>query len=116
MTKKDLSAYKRKYQSFRHHAWAGLGFITVFMALLVIFPKFSQILTPIIFILIIYVVVALIFTYRYRTGLAAEEKIIQIEPSQEIEKEKIKADVEKEKIKLEKKKAKAKLKEKKKSK
>ena len=87
MIKKDLSAYKRKYQSFRHHAWAGLGFITVFMTLLVIFPDFSQILTPIIFILIIYVFVALIFTYRYRTALSAEEKIVQIEPTTEIEKE-----------------------------
>ena len=107
MEKKDLSEYKRKYQTFRHHAWAGLGFLSVTLALRLIFPESAEVLTPIIFILVIYVVVALIFTYRYRLGLSAEEKIVKIPPSVELEKEKIGAEVEKQRLKLEKKKAKA---------
>ena len=107
MNKKELSEYKRKYQIFRHHAWAGLGFLSVFLAVRIIYPGPSEILTPIIFVLIIYVVVALIFTYKYRLGLSAEEKIIQVEPSVELEKEKIQAEVEKDRLKLEKKKVKA---------
>ena len=113
MSRKDLSTYKRKYQAFRHHAWAGLGFLSVLLAIRVIFPEPSKILTPIIFVLIIYVIVALIFTYKYRTGLSAKEEIVQ--PSIELEKEKIRADVEKKRLKLEKKKAKAEAKAKKKS-
>ncbi|MCK4415529.1 MAG: hypothetical protein KAU84_00095 [Thermoplasmatales archaeon] len=116
MIKKDLSTYKRKYQAFRHHAWAGLGFISVFLAIIMIFPESSQILTPIIFILIIYVIVALLFTYKYRAGLSVGEKIVQVQPPIEVEKGVIRANVEKERLKLEKKKAKAEIKAKKKSK
>ncbi len=116
MIKKDLSTYKRKYQAFRHHAWAGLGFISVFLAIIMIFPESSQILTPIIFILIIYVIVALLFTYKYRAGLSVGEKIVQVQPPIEVEKGLIRANVEKERLKLEKKKAKAEIKAKKKSK
>ena len=116
MIKKDLSTYKRKYQAFRHHAWAGLGFISVFLAIIMIFPESSQILTPVIFILIIYVIVALLFTYKYRAGLSVGEKIVQVQPPIEVEKGLIRANVEKERLKLEKKKAKAEIKAKKKSK
>ncbi|UCD14630.1 MAG: hypothetical protein JSW60_04205 [Thermoplasmatales archaeon] len=112
MSRKELSKYKRKYQAFRHHAWAGLGFLSVLLAIRVIFPEPSKMLTPIIFVLIIYVFVALIFTYKYRAGLYAKEEIVQ----PPVEKEKIRADVEKKHIKLEKKKAKAEAKARKKSK
>ena len=37
MTPKDLVGYKKKYHSFRHHAWAGLGFLSVVLALRLIF-------------------------------------------------------------------------------
>jgi uncharacterized membrane protein len=107
MTKKNLTEYKRKYNAFRHHAWAGLGFLAVFSVMTALLPKHTQILTPFIFILIIYIVVALILTYRYRSGLAVEDTIIKAEPSVEIEKERLNAEVEKERLKLEKKKAKA---------
>jgi len=116
MKKKDLATYKRKYQSFRHHAWAGLGFLSIAFALRLLFPDSFDMLTPVIFILVIYIVVALIFTYVYRAGLSAEEKAIQIQPSVEIEKAKINADVEKERLKTEKKKAKAESKKTKKAK
>ena len=114
MNGKDLSEYKRKYHAFRHHAWAGLGFLSVVIAIRLIFFEQAELLTPIIVILAIYIVVALIFTYRYRSGLSAEETVVKAEPSVEIEKEKIKAEVEKERLKVEKKKAKSEAKSKKK--
>ena len=114
MTKKDLSEYKRKYNTFRHHAWAGLGFLSVVLAIRLIFIESTVILTPIIVILALYILVALIFTYRYRSGLGAEETVIKEGPSIEIKKKILKSDIEKESMKVEKKKAKAELKVKKK--
>jgi len=105
MKQKDLSENKRKYQRFRHHAWAGLGFLAVLMALRIIVNL--EILTPILVILLIYIVVALLLTYKYRTGLSAEEKVIQIQLSDDLEREKLESEVEKERLKLEKKKVKA---------
>ena len=120
MNKKDLVQYKKKYNVFRHHAWAGLGFLSVILAFRLIFLDQAQILTPVIVILAIYIIIALIFTYRYRTGLFAEEKVIKVEKvessSDDIEKERIRAEVEKEILKLEKKKAKSEEKRAKKSK
>ena len=114
MTKKNLAEYKRKYNAFRHHAWAGLGFLAVFSVITVLLPEHTQILTPFIFILIIYIIIALLFTYRYRAGLTAKEETVQAPLSVEIEKERINAEVEKERLKLEKKKAKSEAKKEKK--
>jgi len=115
MKGKDLSEYKRKYHNFRHHAWAGLGFLSVVLAIRLLFLKQTEILTPIVVILAIYILVALIFTYIYRSGLSAPDQVVKVEASDEIEKERISAEVEKERLKLEKKKAKAEAKAKKKS-
>lgn len=114
MNDKDLIEYKKKYNVFRHHAWAGLGFLSVIIATRLIFFKQAELLTPIIVILAIYIVVALIFTYKYRAGLSAEDTIVKVEPSVEIEKERLKSEVEKERLKLEKKKAKSEVKKSKK--
>jgi len=114
MNKRDLTEYKRKYHLFRHHAWAGLGFLSVVLAIRLIFFESATFLTPIVVILVIYIIVALIFTYRYRAGLSAKDEVFQVKPSVDIEKEKIKADLEKERLKLEKKKAKAEAKKEKK--
>ena len=123
MAKKNLSEYKRKYDLVRHHAWAGLGFLSIILAIRIIAPQLSDLLELIlgllIIVLIIYVGVALLLTYRYRAGLTAKQETIKQEViirTDEIEKEKIHADVEKERIKLEKKKAKAHVKATKKSK
>ena len=123
MAKKNLSEYKRKYDLVRHHAWAGLGFLSIILAIRIIAPQLSDLLELIlgllIIVLIIYVGVALLLTYRYRAGLTAKQETIKQEVivrTDEIEKEKIHADVEKERIKLEKKKAKAHVKTTKKSK
>ena len=117
MRKNNLAEYKKKYQNFRHHAWAGLGFLSVTLAIRVIFPEIDdRIMIPIILLLIIYILIALIFTYKYRSGLASKEEIIKLSPSVTIEKEKIKTEVGKECLKLEKKKAKSKAKVRKKAK
>lgn len=116
MTPKDLAEYKKRYHSFRHHAWAGLGFLSVVLALRLIFFKTADFLTPIVVILALYIVIALIFTYKYRIGLSAEETVVHVEPSVELEKEKLRAEVEKERLKIEKKKAKLEVKKTKKAK
>ena len=105
MNRKDLSEYGRKYNAFRHHAWAGLGFLSVLLVIRIIVPSLSEIIHPILAVLVIYVVVSLLFTYKYRAGLTGE-KVIQIQPSDEIEKERMKVEVERERLKVEKKKAK----------
>ena len=107
-TKKDLTDYKRRYNLFRHHAWAGLGFLSVLLAVRILFPELLELLQPILVVLIVYVVIALIFTYKYRAGLSAKQETVQ--HYKELEKEKIHADVEKKRLKLEKKKTKAKIK------
>ena len=113
MAKKESSEYKRKYDLVRHHAWAGLGFLSVLLAIRILFPEISELLQPIVVVLIIYVVISLLFTYKYYRGLSATKDGTQY--SEEVEKEKIHADVEEERLKLEKKKVKSEIKAKKKS-
>ena len=109
--KKDLAEYRRKYNAFRHHAWAGLGFLSVVTAMRLLLFDSADYLNPVIFLLIIYIVVALLFTYKYREGLASEEKTVTKvikQSSQDIELEKQKLKLEKKKAKTEAKKAKKK--------
>lgn len=116
MTKKDFAEYKRRYHAFRHHAWAGLGFLSVFLAVRIILGENSPaIMDYIIFLLLLYIVIALLFTYRYRSGLSVKDEIVQVQTSVEVEKERINAGVKKEPLKLEKKKVKAEAKKVKKS-
>jgi hypothetical protein len=114
MKEKDLVEYKRRYHLFRHHAWAGLGFLSVVLALRLIFYEEAQLLNPIIIILAIYIIVALVFTYRYRSGLNYEGSIKKVEAPEslkrDIEKDKLDAELEKKRWKLEKKKEKAEIK------
>ena len=106
MSQKDLTEYRKKYHAFRHHAWAGLGFLSVVLAIRLIFLESTELLTPIIVILALYILVALIFTYRFRAGVSAPDQDVKIEPSVDLEKERLKTEVEKERLKVEKKKAK----------
>ena len=103
MSGKDLTKYKRKYQRFRHHAWAALGFLSVITTVRLIFINSASYLNPIILILALYAITALLFTYRYSAGLSAEEKVVHV-------------DVEKKQLKVEKKKAKYEVKKTKKTK
>ena len=62
--------YRRKYYLARHHAWGGLGFLSVVMVLRILCPDIpGVVIAPIIVILIMYVLVWLFLTYRYRSGL-----------------------------------------------
>ena len=115
MNEKKLAEYKRKYDIARHHAWAGSVILAIFLALRFFLETTDVIIDNWIILLIgiiviIYTLTAVIFTYRYRSGLTSQQKIIEVHTSSEIEKEPLKAKAEKEKMKIEKKKAKAKLK------
>jgi len=113
MTHKNLSDYKRKYDVARHHAWAGSVLLAVLLAIRIFLETTDIIIIDWLFfilgfILVIYTLVAVFFTYKYRSGLSAEQKnVVEVQ---------IKSDkLEKEKIKLQKKKAKAEAKKDKKS-
>lgn len=119
MNKKNLSEYKRKYDVSRHHAWAG----SVLLALLIATRTFLEIVdikvndTIVVIIgviLVVYTLVSVFLTYRYRSGLTSEQKkIVEVhhhDSNDELEKKKIDSDLEKERLKLEKKKAKAEIK------
>lgn len=96
---------RKKYEWYRHHAWAGLGILSVFLAInyFVSFPYFISF--SVVFALSIYIIVSLIFTYKYSISLSSGET--------EIKEGK---DIEKELLKIEKKRIKAELKAKKKGK
>ena len=70
--KKRSVEYKRKYELFRHHAWAGLGLLTVFLALRYFIPSIPLwIFLPVGSVLIIYSLIGLLGTYRYSAGLTS---------------------------------------------
>ncbi len=104
---------RRKYEWYRHHAWAGLALLSIFLALryFISFPDWLSL--AVVFSLIFYVLIALAFTYKYSSALSEEQQMLQ---SEEMEKEKIRAKLEKERLKLEKKRLKAQLKAEKKKK
>ena len=70
-----------------------------------------MVIIPIGILLIVYILIALFFTYKYSSGLAAEQKTVQ-----EVHVHTDNAEVEKQRLKVEKKKAKAEAKKAKKSK
>ena len=90
-----------KYERYRHHAWAGLGFLSVFIAIKYFVSLPDSLSFAIVMILSIYIIYAIIMSYLY---------------SEEMErgKEGKGGEMEKERIKLEKKRIKAELKAKKK--
>jgi hypothetical protein len=122
--KKDLQVYNQKYQSVRHHAWAGSVFLAILLAVRLLleisntsFENMDTIILILGAIIIVYTLIALFYTYKYRSGLAAEKKVVKIQSfSDDVEKEKIRSEVEKERLKLEKKKAKTEAKKVKKAK
>ena len=108
--KKKSLEYKKKYELYRHHAWAGLGLLTVFLATRYFYPTLPLwISLPIVSGLIIYILISLMGTYRYRTGLLIQDDISQANPVSTTESLEIKK--EKEQAKIEKKRLKAKVKE-----
>ena len=113
MPKKDFSSYRRKYDISRHHAWAGTALLSVLMALRYIFALIPNILIILLgSVIIIYILVALGFTFKYREALSAEQR--RNENGSEAVRERSRAAAEKELSKLEKKRTKAEVKAKKK--
>jgi len=119
MSKEKLSEYRKKYDLYRHHAWAGSIFLSVILALRIFLEIMGvkevpdYIFLPVGLIVMCYMFVSVLLTYKYREGLDAEEakQVIEIKTSSdEVEKEKIKAKLEKKRLKLEKKKAKTEMK------
>jgi len=110
--KKNLAEYKRKYDIARHHAWAGSVILAIILAIR-IFLETTDINVNDWFIVIIggvvviYTLAAVILTYKYRSGLTSQQKIIEVHTSSN--------NVEKERLKIEKKKAKAEAKKAKKA-
>jgi uncharacterized ion transporter superfamily protein YfcC len=106
-----MTKNKQKYENARHHAWAGSVLLAVLLAIRLIIETTSvnvddRIILGIAVILIIYTLIAVIFTYRYRTGItdSSEQKVVHIHKTEDAEKERLK--VEKKKAKAEAKKAK----------
>jgi hypothetical protein len=116
MNNEKLYLYKKKYSIYRHHAWAGGILLSVLFAINFLIPSIPDIIFfPLVFVLVCYILISLFFTYKYREGLATEEKVVEVQVLKESEKDRVNAEIEKERLKLEKKKAKAEAKAKKKS-
>ena len=118
----DLSEIKKKYAISKHHAWAGSILLAILLAVRIFFEtsnirQYNQIVLIAGFFIIIYMIISLIFTYRYRSGLSIDDKSINISISPDnTNKSETNDKLNKNLAKIEKKKAKEKLKELKKSK
>jgi len=102
-----MSNSRKKYEWYRHHAWAGLGLLSVFLAIRYFIFISNLISLPILFALIFYILISLAYTYKYSTALSEETT----EQSERME-----AEIEKARLKLEKKRLKAEVKARKKGK
>ena len=112
MTQKNLNEYKRKYDVNRHHAWAGSVILAVLVAIRGFFEISNikiddRIIIAIGMILVFYILIAIFLTYKYRSGLLVEQKIVEVHIKTN--------DLEREKLKIEKKKSKAEAKKTKKN-
>jgi len=113
MDQGGLSKDKKRYDIFRHHAWAGTALLSVLLALRYMIPQFPYYLFIVLCTLLtLYILVSLLYTFKYRQGLSGGE-ISQRGP-EELEEAKQKTKIEKQRLKADKKKAKAKAKERKK--
>jgi preprotein translocase subunit SecF len=79
---KSKPGYKRKYAMAKHHAWAGSILLAILGAIRWFTDDTEWYQKDIIFIIagifiIIYILIALVFTYRFRSGLAEETPNIQ---------------------------------------
>ena len=114
MEERDTTEHKRRYDIFRHHAWAGTAFLSVLLALRYIIPVFPYYLfIHLCTLLILYIVVSLLYTFRYRHGLSAEP-VPRANP-EEFSRAELEARVAKELVKAKKKRAKTEAKVRKKA-
>ena len=113
--KKDMD-YKKRYAIAKHHAWAGSVLLAILSAIRIFFETSNQEINDIIFItfgffLVLYILIALVLTYKYRSGLIDQQKPLSI---QRYDQEKLEKQVSKEQLKIKKKKAKNQVKKQKK--
>ncbi len=99
-----------KYEKYKHHAWAGLGFLSVFIAIRYFIHLPDPISFAVVLLLSIYIIYALVMTYLYSDEIEREREMKR--KDEMLEKEKLK--MEKESLKLEKKRIKAEVKARKK--
>ena len=122
MENKNLHEYKKKYSIAKHHAWAGSLFLAILLAIRAFFEISNinfddRIILFIGAIIVIYMIIALFFTFKYRVGLTADGNHVELEIlSDNKDKEKVNYKIEKEKMKIEKKRAKSDIKKIKKNK
>ena len=118
----DLSYKKKKYAISKHHAWAGSILLAILLAIRIFFEtmdikEYDELFVIIGLFIIIYVLISLIFAYKYRLGLYSDEKSINFMiSSNNSDNNKIKEKYDKNFAKIQKKKSKERLKELKKSK
>ena len=112
INKKNIGDYKKRYEWYRHHAWAGLGLLSIVLAIRYFFPLPDLLVLPIAVVLIIYIFVALMFSYKYSIALSVREE--EHMPLSEPHGETMSTDIKKARLKVEKKRVKAGVKVKKK--
>ena len=82
MNKKTKKDYKHRYAIAKHHAWAGSVLLAIIGAIRWFisdteYPKHDLYFIIAGIIIIVYILIALFFTYRFRSGLSQNEEIIQ---------------------------------------
>ncbi len=98
-----MNQKQKKYPLAKHHAWGGLALLSLISALRLLFPDLPDwIAFPLIGLLIIYILVWLGLTYRYRKELPREKSSPDISGKDE---GKIRKKEVKNRLKLEKKRA-----------
>ncbi len=105
LNRRDDSEYRRKYEITRHHAWAGTALLSVLLALRYVISRLPQyVFVPLAMLFIVYILIALFFTYRYRAGLCTRQKGgPAAEPAQE---DRLQEEAARDRLKLDKKKTK----------
>jgi uncharacterized membrane-anchored protein len=96
------ASVKNKYNQFKHHAWAGLGALSLFFAVTRFFSVPDTVAAAVTIVLTIYAGTALVLTYRYRrewyleAGSEDTEKK-RMKDEEKIQKKKLKAELKKKK-------------------
>ncbi|MHC1609722.1 MAG: hypothetical protein ACXQS3_05830 [Candidatus Methanofastidiosia archaeon] len=107
----DVENKKRGYSWYKHHAWASLAMLTIFLTVTRFFPTIPYIvIIPVVILLCCYAIIAIIFTYKRNVENVVHTDMNKNAPSTYAPKE------DKNIIKLEKKRLKAETKAKKKAK
>lgn len=111
--KEPSQFFRRKYDIFKHHAWAGTVLLSVLLAVRYVVNSFPVFIFALLcFIIVAYILIALFFTFKYRKGLYSERETLGIA---QFEDNRIRSKIEKDRIKIAKKKAKVEAKIQKKS-